>query len=92
MGGALCSGLSLAEQSKLLSIGSSVPGYFEDTDEFIGAFLVSSKLPRLSMKKMDKFGKHGRYGFVRTRFPRPQIILQPVLSSGHTDVCRYGLR
>ncbi|XP_034269840.1 rho GTPase-activating protein 40 isoform X1 [Pantherophis guttatus] len=39
------------------------------------------------MKKMDKFGKHGRYGFVRTRFPRPQIILQPVLSSGHTEVC-----
>ncbi|XP_070600864.1 rho GTPase-activating protein 40 isoform X1 [Erythrolamprus reginae] len=39
------------------------------------------------MKKMDKFGKHGRYGFVRTRFPRPQIILQPVLSSGDTDVC-----
>ncbi|XP_026553386.1 rho GTPase-activating protein 40 isoform X1 [Pseudonaja textilis] len=39
------------------------------------------------MKKMDKFGKQGRYGFVRTRFPRPQIILQPVLSSGHTEVC-----
>ncbi|XP_013922681.1 PREDICTED: rho GTPase-activating protein 28-like [Thamnophis sirtalis] len=39
------------------------------------------------MKKMDKFGKHGRYGFVRTRFPRPQIILQPVLFSGHPEVC-----
>lgn len=47
MGGALCSELPLAEQSKLLSIGSSVPGYFEDTDDLIGAFLGSNKLSGL---------------------------------------------
>ncbi|XP_062976122.1 rho GTPase-activating protein 40 [Elgaria multicarinata webbii] len=37
---------------------------------------------------MDKFGKHGRTGFVRTRIPRPQVVLQPVQSSGHSGVCR----
>ncbi|XP_044296265.1 rho GTPase-activating protein 40 isoform X1 [Varanus komodoensis] len=36
---------------------------------------------------MDTFGKHGRTGFVRTRIPRPQIVLQPVQSSGHSGVC-----
>nr|XP_028590824.1 rho GTPase-activating protein 40-like [Podarcis muralis] len=37
---------------------------------------------------MDKFGKHGRSGFVRTRIPRPQVLLQPIQPSGHPGVCR----
>ncbi|XP_034978304.1 rho GTPase-activating protein 40 isoform X1 [Zootoca vivipara] len=37
---------------------------------------------------MDKFGKHGRSGFIRTRIPRPQVLLQPIQPSGHPGVCR----
>ncbi|XP_053250020.1 rho GTPase-activating protein 40 isoform X1 [Podarcis raffonei] len=37
---------------------------------------------------MDKFGKHGRSGFVRTRIPRPQVLLQPIQPSGHPGACR----
>uniref|UniRef100_A0A8D0ASR6 Rho GTPase activating protein 40 n=2 Tax=Salvator merianae TaxID=96440 RepID=A0A8D0ASR6_SALMN len=36
---------------------------------------------------MDKTGKNGRSGFVRTRIPRPQIVLQPIQSPGHSSVC-----
>ncbi|XP_053105496.1 rho GTPase-activating protein 40 isoform X2 [Hemicordylus capensis] len=36
---------------------------------------------------MDKLGKHGRTAFVRTRIPRPQIVLQPIQSSGHSGFC-----
>ncbi|XP_066480201.1 rho GTPase-activating protein 40 [Tiliqua scincoides] len=37
---------------------------------------------------MDKFGKHGTSAFVRTRIPRPQIVLQPIQSSRRSGVCR----
>ncbi|XP_048353531.1 rho GTPase-activating protein 40 isoform X1 [Sphaerodactylus townsendi] len=36
---------------------------------------------------MDRFGKHSKSGFVRTRIPRPQVALQPIQSSGYADVC-----
>lgn len=43
------------------------------------------------IKKMETFEKHGRSAFVRTRIPRPQIVLQPIQSSRRSGVCRYGI-
>lgn len=39
------------------------------------------------IKKMETFEKHGRSAFVRTRIPRPQIVLQPIQSSRRSGVC-----
>lgn len=56
---------------------------------FAPSFGREQKSVAARIKEMDKFGKHGPSAFVRTRIPRPQMLLQPIQSSRHSSVCRY---
>ncbi|XP_072853064.2 rho GTPase-activating protein 40 isoform X2 [Pogona vitticeps] len=82
------SAVSCCEQSnvfqELLLLWDSLK---RKTDEFAATSLNSEKPGEV----MDKFGKHGRSGFIKTRIPRPQIVLQPIQPSGHAGICRNCL-